>query len=55
MKMKNLNELYDLENDPRELENIYGRDEVASVQNILSRRLCKWEEDVGATRADLLK
>jgi uncharacterized sulfatase len=49
------NELYDLKNDPGELENLYGAPRYASAQNILTRRLKHWEERVGATKQDLLK
>jgi len=50
-----LNELYDLQKDPGELENIYGESEVSSVQRMLTRQLKAWEERVGATKEDLLK
>jgi arylsulfatase A-like enzyme len=48
------NELYDLKNDPGELENLYGTVDCRSAQHILTRRLKQWEERVGATKADLL-
>lgn len=50
-----LNELYDLQKDPGELENVYRKSEVSSVQRILTRRLKAWENRVGATKEDLLK
>ena len=49
------NELYDLKNDPGELDNLYGEDSVRSARNILTRRLKAWESRVGATKQDLLK
>ena len=49
------NELYDLENDPGELENLYGNQSAGSVRNILARRLKAWERRIGATKKDLLK
>ena len=51
---ENKNELYDLANDPGELENLYGTQACESVQHILGRRLKQWEERVGATKKDLL-
>lgn len=50
-----LNELYDLQKDPGELENVYGGSEVSSVQRILKRRLKAWEKRVGTTKEDLLR
>jgi hypothetical protein len=35
-------ELYDLAADPRELENLYGRPEVADVQARLESRMLDW-------------
>jgi choline-sulfatase len=35
-------ELYDLEKDPRELCNVYGRNEYAGVQAELERRMLEW-------------
>jgi len=35
-------ELYDLQADPRELENVYGRPEYSGVQQALERRLLEW-------------
>ncbi len=49
------NELYDLDNDPGELENLYGKESVKHVQHILTRRLKKWEKRVGASKEDILK
>ena len=49
------NELYDLEEDPGELRNLYGSPGVASTQRMLTRRLKQWEVRVGATKEDLLE
>ncbi len=49
------NELYDLKNDPGELNNLYGDKSVKSVQYILTGRLKAWEQRVGAAKEDLLK
>jgi hypothetical protein len=35
-------ELYDLNEDPRELDNLYGRKEYMDVQSSLERRLLDW-------------
>jgi arylsulfatase A-like enzyme len=37
-----VSELYDLERDPRELENVYDQPEYAAVQRDLERRLLDW-------------
>ena len=50
-----LNELYDLQNDPGELTNLYGTPAVRNTQHFLARRLQEWEVRVGARKEDLLK
>jgi choline-sulfatase len=35
-------ELYDMEQDPQELDNVYGRREYADVQQALEKRLLEW-------------
>jgi choline-sulfatase len=47
-------ELYDLQNDPGELTNLYGMPAVRDVQHFLARRLQAWEGRVGARKEDLL-
>jgi choline-sulfatase len=49
------NELYDLQNDPGELVNLYGKPAVRNVQHFLTRRLQDWEARVGARKEDLLQ
>lgn len=41
-------ELYDLESDPAEENNLFGQSGVKSVQDDLDRRLCQWEMRTGA-------
>jgi choline-sulfatase len=36
------NELYDLEKDPLEMENLYGRPEIAHLQTVLEQRMLRW-------------
>src|SRR5690606_21178881 len=43
MRLEGGNELYDLENDPWELDNRYGDPALASVQMDLQRRLIEWQ------------
>jgi hypothetical protein len=38
-------QLFDLERDPFELENLVGRPEVADLERELERELMKWRED----------
>ncbi|MCM2374184.1 sulfatase [Rhodopirellula sp. ICT_H3.1] len=40
-------ELYDLQNDPNELSNLAGREELSSVQHELTSELNRWIEDQG--------
>ena len=47
-------ELYDLQNDPGELINLYGRPATRDVQHFLARRLQAWEARVGVRKEDLL-
>src|SRR5688572_27592173 len=49
-----LHELYDLRNDPGELNNLHGQPSVRDTQHLLSRRLKEWEGRVGARKEDLL-
>lgn len=49
-----LHELYDLQNDPGELTNLYGQPAMRDTQHYLSRRLKDWEGRVGARKEDLL-
>ena len=41
------NELYDLKNDPGELQNLYGEESVREAQNQLAQRLAEWQRRVG--------
>ena len=43
-------ELYDLETDPNELNNLYGRDEYSDVQDALHARLVELQRELGDTR-----
>ncbi|MBE6017015.1 MAG: DUF4976 domain-containing protein [Lachnospiraceae bacterium] len=36
------NELYDLEKDPLEMENLYGRPEIERLQTVLEQRMLSW-------------
>ena len=36
------NELYDLEKDPLEMENLYGRPELEKLQTVLEQRMLRW-------------
>ncbi|EMI20102.1 heparan N-sulfatase [Rhodopirellula maiorica SM1] len=40
-------ELYDLQNDPNELSNLAGREELSSVQHELTSELNHWIKDQG--------
>jgi len=40
-------ELFDLQNDPHELDNLYGRDEYGTVQETLHRRLDELQNELG--------
>ena len=43
-------ELFDLQNDPNELENLYGSDEYGGVQDMLHRRLDELQIELGDSR-----
>ena len=42
----NCNELYDLQNDPDELNNLYGKEEYKDVVNRLQKRLDQFRVDL---------
>ncbi len=43
-------ELFDLENDPEELKNLYGRQSVVTIQQKLEERLRAWMRETGVTK-----
>ena len=45
-------ELFDLKNDPDELQNRFGDSEVAEKQAELEARLDRWEEETGVLQKD---
>ena len=40
-------ELYDLQTDPNEMNNLYGRDEVSAIQDALHSRLTGLQRELG--------
>jgi len=43
-------ELFDLENDPEELNSLYGKQSVAAVHQQLETRLPAWMREAGVTK-----
>jgi len=43
-------ELFDLQNDPNEVQNLYGRDEYSATQDMLHRRLDELQIELGDSR-----
>ena len=43
----NLWELFDLQSDPNELDNVYGRDEYVAIQEALHDKLTELQRELG--------